>query len=64
MVNTRSGPEPAWSVVATTATQSQYGAIHRSIDTASKRTHCFCAAGTIESTVPVAPASTTTSTTS
>jgi hypothetical protein len=34
--------EPAWSAVATTATKSQHGAIHRSAYAASARTHCFC----------------------
>jgi hypothetical protein len=56
--------EPAWSAVATTATKSQHGEIHRSADAAFARTQCLYAADSVESAEPAALASTTTCTTS
>jgi hypothetical protein len=35
--------KPAWSAVATTATEPQYGAVYRSSNAASARTHCLYA---------------------
>jgi hypothetical protein len=48
-----------WSAVATTATQSHYGSIHRSADTTSARTHNFCTTNTTKSAEPAVPTTTT-----